>query len=565
MGRKRRTANVFMTVSEWINEFGGKREGETRGAERPLPFSCCCMSFQPFEDAMCTNNGHLYDMLNIIPFIKKHGIDPVTGKKTTMKDLFKANFTINQDGDYLCPIMKKSFTDYSHIVINRATGNVFSYEAIEKLCFEPKQLIDPLDDTPFTKDDIITIQDPKDRSNRKLDTFYFIKNRLDINQNNNNDGTSNINVNQTAQRIFDELKEKGISSSSTSTTTTQPSTSTSSTTKTSSTESKELKDYKQEKETKLQNQRKQSGQAPSFTSTGFSLGQVVEDHIADQPGKITKKKGYARLKTNLGDLNIQLHCDIAPKACENFLQHCEKGYYNDVIFHRLIKNFMIQGGDPTGSGRGGESIWGKPFKDEKSKLTHSERGILSMANSGPNTNGSQFFITLRPCTHLDGKHTIFGKVVGGLDVIKLMEMIKTDEGDRPIGVIKITGTQVFENPFHQIDQEELDIKKKQQEKINQQQLKFTDDDYEKGQWYSNPNPNPIKTTKTGVGKYIQETSAAPKKLASSSSSSSTTTTTTAASASSSSTQLKNQIIQDRLQQQQQQQKKLKSFGDFSNF
>merc|ERR1740130_56617 len=100
-------------------------------------------------------------------------------------------------------------------------------------------------------------------------------------------------------------------------------------------------------------------------------------------------------------------------TCENFVGLCDRGYYKGVPFHRLLRNFMVQGGDPTGTGTGGEAIWGKPFADEiTSKYKHEGRGVLSMANSGVNSNGSQFFITFKSCSHLDGKHSIFGRVVG---------------------------------------------------------------------------------------------------------------------------------------------------------
>ncbi|KAH8309044.1 hypothetical protein KR059_005374, partial [Drosophila kikkawai] len=155
-----------------------------------------------------------------------------------------------------------------------------------------------------------------------------------------------------------------------------------------------------------------------------------------------------RLNTNFGPLNLELFCDQTPRACDNFIKHCANGYYNNVMFHRSIRNFIVQGGDPTGSGSGGESIWGKKFEDEfKPNLTHTGRGVLSMANSGPNTNGSQFFITYRSCKHLDGKHTIFGKLVGGLETLQKMENIEVDNKDRPIEDIIIENSQVFVNPF----------------------------------------------------------------------------------------------------------------------
>lgn len=122
----------------------------------------------------------------------------------------------------------------------------------------------------------------------------------------------------------------------------------------------------------------------------------------------------------------------APKTCYSFSKLAEKGYYDGVIFHRVIPNFMVQGGDPTGTGRGGTSIYGRPFEDEVTpKLKHVGAGILSMANAGKNTNGSQFFLTLAPTPHLDGKHTIFGRVKSGMSVVQRMGLTETDGSDRP--------------------------------------------------------------------------------------------------------------------------------------
>lgn len=144
------------------------------------------------------------------------------------------------------------------------------------------------------------------------------------------------------------------------------------------------------------------------------------------------------LETNQGNIEIKLMPDVAPKACENFTKLVEKGYYNGLIFHRVIKDFMIQGGDPTGTGAGGSSIWGKPFADEfNSKVDFSKKGLLAMANSGPNTNGSQFFITTVPTPWLDNHHTIFGEVVSGYDVVQKIENCKTARGDRPMSEQKI--------------------------------------------------------------------------------------------------------------------------------
>lgn len=139
------------------------------------------------------------------------------------------------------------------------------------------------------------------------------------------------------------------------------------------------------------------------------------------------------LETNQGNITLELYPDIAPKAVENFVKLTEKGYYNGVIFHRVIKGFMIQGGDPTGTGRGGESIYGDVFENEYGpNVVFDKPGLLAMANRGPNTNGSQFFITVAPTPWLNGGYTIFGKVVEGYDVVKKIEETKTLPGDRPV-------------------------------------------------------------------------------------------------------------------------------------
>eukprot|EP00882_Tetradesmus_deserticola_P005401 GHRQ01005684.1.p1 GENE.GHRQ01005684.1~~GHRQ01005684.1.p1 ORF type:complete len:164 (+),score=60.60 GHRQ01005684.1:883-1374(+) len=157
------------------------------------------------------------------------------------------------------------------------------------------------------------------------------------------------------------------------------------------------------------------------------------------------------LHTNLGDLKIELFCEQAPKACENFLALCGSNYYDGVIFHRNIKGFMIQGGDPTGTGKGGKSIYATPngkFPDEISDaLKHSKRGVVSMANSGPNTNGSQFFIMYKAQPHLNGKYTVFGQVIDGLDTLDKMEKVPVDASDRPKQELRINRITMHANPI----------------------------------------------------------------------------------------------------------------------
>ena len=138
-------------------------------------------------------------------------------------------------------------------------------------------------------------------------------------------------------------------------------------------------------------------------------------------------------ETNVGNIELKLYPKVAPLAVENFTTHVKNGYYNGLIFHRIIKGFMIQGGDPRGTGTGGKSIWGKPFKDEfAANVVFDKPYLLAMANSGPKTNGSQFFITVTPTPHLNGKHTIFGEVVKGKDVVRKLENVSVGRGSKPM-------------------------------------------------------------------------------------------------------------------------------------
>ncbi|KAL2608859.1 hypothetical protein R1flu_027432 [Riccia fluitans] len=149
------------------------------------------------------------------------------------------------------------------------------------------------------------------------------------------------------------------------------------------------------------------------------------------------------MHTTLGDVHVRLYPDECPRTVENFTTHCRNGYYDNLIFHRVIKGFMVQTGDPLGDGTGGQSIWGGEFEDEFHKsLRHDRPFTLSMANAGPNTNGSQFFITTVATPWLDNKHTVFGRVVKGMDVVQAIEKVKTDKNDKPYQDVKILSVTV---------------------------------------------------------------------------------------------------------------------------
>jgi peptidyl-prolyl cis-trans isomerase A (cyclophilin A) len=150
----------------------------------------------------------------------------------------------------------------------------------------------------------------------------------------------------------------------------------------------------------------------------------------------TKGKNIVNMVTTMGTIKIKLFTKEAPITTQNFIDLVNKGFYNGIIFHRVIDGFMIQGGDPKGTGTGGSD---KTIPDEFGPgLKHSKAGILSMANRGPNTGTSQFFITLAPTPHLDGKHAIFGEVISGMDVVNKIGKVKTGQGDRPETEVKMT-------------------------------------------------------------------------------------------------------------------------------
>ncbi len=188
------------------------------------------------------------------------------------------------------------------------------------------------------------------------------------------------------------------------------------------------------------------------------------------------KKGdtVAVLKTNMGEIKFKLFPDLAPKTVENFTTHIKNGYYNGIIFHRVIKDFMIQGGDPTGTGMGGESVFGAPFEDEFTPKLRNYRGALSMANAGPNTNGSQFFIVqcdnvpegliqqmediggeafpqecvenyknLGGTPHLDFRHSVFGQAVSGMDIVDKIANVQTGPADKPVEDVVIESAETY--------------------------------------------------------------------------------------------------------------------------
>lgn len=560
MGKKQHSKDrMYLTKTEWATEWGGAKSKELRTPFKRLPFYCCALTFTPFEDPVCTADGSVFDIMHIRPYIRKYGKHPVTGAPLKNEDLITLNFHKNSEGEFHCPVLDKVFTEFTHIVAIKTTGNVFCYEAIKELNLKTKNWKELLTDEPFKREDIITIQNPNAIDSKVLLDFDHIKKSLKVDDEEikkmESDPAYNINVTGDIKQMLKELgtdsgkklslhggggekaqneraaalesilaarsrikddsgsKKSGESKVQTGYSIVDAASASvhgrsaaaaraAPSDKTAARIAMHKAGDRTPVNAKLVKSSYTTGAASrSFTSTSYDPVTVNEYEYVNVE-KNPKKKGYVQLHTTHGDLNIELHCDITPRACENFITLCERGYYDGVSFHRSIRNFMIQGGDPTGTGKGGESIWGKPFKDEvNSKLLHSGRGVVSMANSGPHTNGSQFFILYKSATHLNYKHTVFGGVVGGLTTLSTMEKVPVDDDDRPLEEIKINSVTVFVNPYAELDEEE------EQKALEEKEKETEDEDKDKlGSWFSNPGTGTIETGVGGggVGKYLKK-------------------------------------------------------------
>jgi len=473
------TDKLYITHSEWSSSdaFGNARGANSANRAsaaglsstfKRLPFNYCAVSLQPFTDPVCTTSGTIFDLTHILTWLSKHpDTNPVDGTPLKRADLITLNFTKNEDGEFVDPVTYKVFTDNTHIVALRKSGNVFAWDTVERLNIKAKNWQDLVSDDPFTRKDIITLQDPQSIESRDFSSYKHVKDgdtvvaeaETGVNKEALGNAAKILKAKEAVAKARENRKIKEQSGITSKALANLPRNST-----TASTSSEPKKPaYNAAVYT--------SGKAAaSFTSTGVTphtSGERAllsdEDYML-KPKRI-KNKGYARISTSLGDLNVELLPEYAPRAVWNFVKLAQKGYYSHTIFHRNIKGFMIQGGDPTGTGRGGQSIWGKPFEDEfEGPERHNARGVLSMANKGKGTNTSQFFITYRAVPHLDRKHTIFARVVGGLDTtLRSMEVAEVGEKDKPVDDIEILDVVVFVDPFEEWQKERKDKENKELE------------------------------------------------------------------------------------------------------
>ncbi|KAL8696606.1 MAG: hypothetical protein Q9201_007574, partial [Fulgogasparrea decipioides] len=471
-----------ITHSEWASEdaysaSAGSGVSKSNISSTPfkrLPFNFCAISLQPFSHPVCSPEGTIFDVTNILPWLQTHGTNPVTGAQLKQADLIKLHFAKNDDGEMVDPVTFKVFTDNTHIVALKNTGNVFAYDTVERLNIKAKNWQDLVTEEAFSRKDIITVQDPQNVESRNLSTFKYLQEGADTatpeQRRERNDPSRNVNIaalgngasilkpkvkketpdiNPDALASNRESIAKTLSSLSSkpssspvpkpSTPTTLPPTSFSKT-----------HHHRALHTTGLA--------AASLTSTGLTphttadLATLSQETYLLTPKRV-HHKGYATLSLHppsLGHLTLELAPEFAPKAVYSFLKLAQQGYYNGISFHRNLRGFMVQGGDPTGTGKGGQSFWNKNFDDElDGPLKFDRRGVLAMANKGKNTNGSQFFITYRSTPHLARKHTIFGSIVedSSFETLKRLEEVETDDKGRPKQEIGIKEVHVLVDPF----------------------------------------------------------------------------------------------------------------------
>lgn len=386
----------------------------------------------------------------------------------------------------------KVFTDNTYIVALKNTGNVFAYDTVERLNIKAKMWKDLVCDEEFSRKDIITLQDPQNIESRNLSSFKHIQEGVSTltpeQEAERNDPSRNLNKSALGNAAKILKAKEAVATARAQRDPSNPNHNPALPSKSLSTFSKNgsalSRSAHSDKSIPYNAAQHTTGKAAaSFTSTGLTphtsaeRALLTDEEYMLKPRRV-KTKGYARITTSLGELNVELSPEFAPKAVWNFVQLARKGYYDGVVFHRNIRNFMIQGGDPTGTGKGGQSIWGKNFVDEfDGPATHDARGIVAMANKGKNTNSSQFFILYRPAKHLDRKHTIFGKVVGGLETLSRLENAEVRESDkRPVEDVVIKEVSVFVDPFEEFQKQKREKDDAEREREEVRRMGGTEDD-----------------------------------------------------------------------------------------
>jgi len=581
MPKGRRTKDkMFVSQSEWKEVYGGKRR-EAAQAVRALPFDSCMISQAPFVTPVGTRAGTIFELRNIVPFVKAHHKDPVTGEPLTGRDLVRLRFHRNPEGKYACPVTMQVFGPRTRILAVATTGNVFAGEAIAaKAGEEAADLLTgkPYDPRPSDAGgDVIVLQDPNDEAAvarrraaglHKSDapteaeaaapdataeaagsataagaepdavaaaaraaaeasasavrltglarrahlaaaaaprpedpTARSARRRRDeeaaLRSANGGMGAGSAagiggrrfrtradgwEPPELPRAVADAVASLKSSRGSGVAVGSAPRAAGSVADCAGGSHVADVDDLYDEADRRRFRAELAAARARGegarmemlMTSSGGTSASFTSSAVSGPAGRRLGAPPRSKLRQlrwrrvaslrsdalvsltvtiagrEAGRLRFELRCGVAPMACDNFLQLARRGAYDGTPFHRSVRNFMVQGGDPEGTGRGGASAWGGVFPNEAdtSRARHDQRGCLSMANSGPHTNGSQFFVLLKPASHLDSKHTVFGRLVGGADTLRAIELVETDpKTDRPRREVAVSKVEIHRDPF----------------------------------------------------------------------------------------------------------------------
>lgn len=305
-----------------------------------LPFNFCALSLQPFEHPVCTADGTIFDLTNILPWLKTHAnTNPVDGSPLKSTDLIKLNFAKNEDGEYVDPVTYKIFTDNTHIVALKNTGNVFAWDTVERLNIKTKNWKDLVSDDHFSRKDITTLQDPQNIESRNISSFKYKQEGVNVPAADQEAMGQAAKIFRAKEAVVKARAERESKAAGTSESQALAAARKGASGSTTSSMLGKPVPYNAAKHT--------TGKAAaSFTSTGLTphtggeRALLTDEEYLLKPKRV-KVKGYARMQTNYGELSLELDTEHAPQAVWNFVRLAQKGYYKGIKFHRNIRNFMV--------------------------------------------------------------------------------------------------------------------------------------------------------------------------------------------------------------------------------
>lgn len=539
MGKKKHgNIKIYQKYKELLTEYKAKHNSSDSQMAK-LPFDYCSLSFLPFENPVCTKEGDIFDIMNILPYIKQYNKNPISGKPLKVSDLIKMKFYKNEKNNYFCPITCKTFTNNIQLICIKETGNVYSYEAYKDLNEKENFYYDLIDNSAFKKENVIMLN--TSRQVNEIEKYDFIVKNEKLNEG-EEENEDKVNINEDQKRMLVEMerdnKEEEIYSKeiisrinnniSKGNSDLIVNKFTEGIIKSQEKEFMNIKmsisniierfilhnknillyinKYQKEISNESFNQRVylftenifeiipknslfENLKISSFTyfylnldkfylnntinrnnnnldsninhefiysTSSVSSKQMLNislfkrrDIFYSQLKSENPKQSKVEIVTNYGSFVISLYYNQAPKTCENFLELCHSGYYNQIRFSKIIKSHIIQVNSTQNSDD--MSIFGGRFELEIGKgQKHSKRGIVSIINSSINKNMSQFFITFREERELDNNHIVIGEVIENISVLDKFEVSEVDNYNQPVNDIFIINTNVIYNPFREI-------------------------------------------------------------------------------------------------------------------